>query len=166
MIRSRLFSGVLSCFFLLQGACLSAAVEETLSIIKPEAVREGHMGEIVATFEREGLKIVGMKLLQLSEEEAGRFYAVHRERPFYGELCRYMSSGPVLVQVLRGESAILANRTLMGATNPSQAEVGTIRERFAHSIQENAVHGSDSAESARQEIAFFFTDSELIWSID
>lgn len=162
MIQSKkaFFSALLS-LSLCMSAVVDAAVEQTLSIIKPEAVVEGHMGEIIATFEREGLKIVGMKMVQLTEEEAGSFYAVHAERPFYKDLCRYMSSGPVLVQVLSGEDAIRVNRELMGATDPRHAKEGTIRARFARSIQENTVHGSDSRDSAAQEIRFFFKESEL-----
>ena len=134
------------------------AVERTLSIIKPDAVKKNIIGEIYRRFESGGLKIVAARMMHLSEQQAGDFYAVHRERPFYGDLVKYMSSGPVMVQALEGEDAIARNRELMGATNPADAAPGTIRADFADSIEANAVHGSDSAETARQEIRFFFPD--------
>lgn len=137
------------------------AVERTLSIIKPDAVGKNVIGEIYTRFEQAGLRIVASKMLRLSDEVAGGFYAEHKERPFYGDLVAFMTSGPVVVQVLEGESAITKNRELMGATNPKEAAPGTIRADFAQSIDANAVHGSDSAESAAREIAYFFAASEI-----
>lgn len=135
--------------------------ERTISIIKPDAVAKNVIGEIYSRFEKAGLKIVAAKMMQLSEEKAGEFYAVHKERPFYGELIEFMTSGPVMVQVLEGENAIVKNREVMGATNPKEAAAGTIRADFAESIDENAVHGSDGPDTAKEEIAFFFSDDEL-----
>ena len=135
--------------------------ERTISIIKPDAVAKNVIGEIYSRFEKAGLKIVASKMMQLSEEKAGEFYAVHKERPFYGELVAFMTSGPVMVQVLEGDDAISKNREVMGATNPKEAAAGTIRADFAESIDENAVHGSDSPETAKEEIAFFFSADEL-----
>ncbi|WP_432470791.1 nucleoside-diphosphate kinase [Amphritea sp. HPY] len=132
------------------------AIERTFSIIKPDAVAKNVIGKIVSRFETNGLKIVEMKLKQLSQEEAQGFYAEHAERPFYGDLVEFMTSGPVVVQVLEGENAIALNRELMGATNPQEAAEGTIRRDFAESIDANAVHGSDSPASAEREIAYFF----------
>ncbi|WP_136681428.1 nucleoside-diphosphate kinase [Neptunomonas sp. XY-337] len=132
------------------------AIERTLSIIKPDAVAKNVIGEIESRFEKAGLKIVEMQMKQLSDEEAQGFYAEHKERPFFGDLVAFMTSGPVVVQVLEGENAIMANRDLMGATNPQEAAEGTIRRDFAESIDANAVHGSDSAASAEREIAYFF----------
>ncbi|MBK6853515.1 MAG: nucleoside-diphosphate kinase [Burkholderiales bacterium] len=132
------------------------AIERTLSIIKPDAVAKNVIGQIVARFEGAGLKIAAAKLVQLSQAEAEQFYAVHKARPFFGDLVKFMVSGPVFVQVLEGENAILKNRELMGATDPKKAEKGTIRADFADSIDANAVHGSDAAETAAVEIAFFF----------
>ena len=137
------------------------AVERTLSIIKPDAVAKNAIGEIYARFERAGLKIIASRMMQLSEREAQGFYAVHRERPFFGDLVKFMISGPVIVQVLEGESAVARNRELMGATDPKKADKGTIRADFADSIDANAVHGSDSAENARTEIAFFFASRDV-----
>lgn len=137
------------------------AVERTLSIIKPDAVAKNLIGKINQSFEDAGLAIVACKMMQLSLEKAGAFYAVHKERPFYQDLIKFMISGPVLVQVLEGESAIAKNRDIMGATDPKKAEAHTIRARFASSIDENAVHGSDSQETAAEEIAFFFGKEEL-----
>jgi nucleoside-diphosphate kinase len=137
------------------------AVEHTLSIIKPDAVGKNHIGEIYARFEAAGLKIVAAKMLRLSEEVAGGFYAEHRERPFFPALIEFMTSGPVMVQVLEGEEAIARNRELMGATNPQDAAAGTIRADFATSIDANAVHGSDAPASAEREIAYFFAASDL-----
>ena len=137
------------------------AVERTLSIIKPDAVGKNHIGEILGRFEKAGLKIVAAKMVHLSAREAGGFYAEHKERPFFGELVSFMTSGPALVQVLEGENAIAKNRELMGATDPAKAEPGTIRADFAKSIDENAVHGSDSAASAAREIAYFFAATEV-----
>lgn len=132
------------------------AVERTLSIIKPDAVAKNVIGEIYSRFEKTGLQIVGSRMMHLSQEQAGEFYAVHKERPFYGDLVAFMTSGPVQVQVLEGENAIAAHRDVMGATNPAEAAPGTIRADFADSIDENAVHGSDAPETAAVEIEFFF----------
>ncbi|MCP4598787.1 nucleoside-diphosphate kinase [Neptuniibacter sp.] len=132
------------------------ALERTFSIIKPDAVAKNVIGKIVSRFESNGLKIVEMQLKQLSQEEAEGFYAEHKERPFFGDLVEFMTSGPVVVQVLEGENAIALNRELMGATNPQEAAEGTIRRDFAQSIDANAVHGSDSPASAEREIAYFF----------
>ena len=137
------------------------AVQRTFSIIKPDAVAKNVIGEITTRFEKAGLRVVASKMVQLSEREAGGFYAEHKERPFYGDLVSFMTSGPVIVQVLEGEDAIAKNRELMGATNPKEAAAGTIRADFAESIDENAVHGSDSEASAAREIAFFFSSTEL-----
>ncbi|MDP5210074.1 MULTISPECIES: nucleoside-diphosphate kinase [unclassified Microbulbifer] len=137
------------------------AQERTLSIIKPDAVAKNAIGEIESRFEKAGLSIVAMKMLQLSREQAEGFYAEHKERPFFRDLVDFMTSGPVVVQVLEGENAILANRELMGATNPREAAVGTIRADFAESIDANAVHGSDSAESAIREVDYFFRGDEI-----
>jgi nucleoside-diphosphate kinase len=137
------------------------ALERTLSIIKPDAIRKNVLGQILARFETGGLRIVAARMMQLSRQEAEGFYAVHRERPFFRDLVEFMISGPVLVQVLEGEDAIAKNRELMGATDPSKAAKGTIRADFAHSIDANAVHGSDAAETARAEIAYFFAGCEV-----
>lgn len=135
--------------------------EYTLSIIKPDAVAKNVIGEIYRRYEEAGLRIVAAKMLQLTQAEAEQFYAVHKERPFFKDLVKFMSSGPVLVQVLEGENAIAKHREIMGATDPKQALPGTIRADFAESIDENAVHGSDSAQTACQEIAFFFAEREI-----
>lgn len=132
------------------------AVERTLSIIKPDAVAKNVIGEIYSRFEKAGLQIVAARMMHLTEEQAGEFYAVHKERPFYGDLVSFMTSGPVMVQALEGENAIAAHRDVMGATNPAEAAPGTIRADFASSIDENACHGSDAPETAAQEIEFFF----------
>ncbi len=132
------------------------AVEQTLSIIKPDAVGKNAIGEIYAMFEKADLHIVAAKMLHLSKEQAGDFYAVHKERPFYNDLVSFMTSGPVMVQVLEGENAIAKHRDVMGATNPAEAAEGTVRKRFATSIDENACHGSDAPETAAEEIKFFF----------
>jgi len=132
------------------------AIEQTLSIIKPDAVEKGVIGKIIDRFESKGLRIAAMKKIMLSEKDAGDFYAVHKDKPFFGDLVKYMTSGPVVVMVLEGESAIIENRVIMGATNPKDAAKGTIRADFAESIEANAVHGSDSPENAEREIAFFF----------
>ncbi|GAB2190795.1 nucleoside-diphosphate kinase [Sessilibacter sp. MAH2] len=137
------------------------AVEKTLSIIKPDAVAKNAIGEINARFEKAGLEIVAMKMVKLDDEKAGGFYAEHKERPFFSALVEFMTSGPVVVQVLKGENAIATNRELMGATNPKEAAAGTIRADFAESIDANAVHGSDSAASAEREIAYFFSAEEI-----
>ena len=134
------------------------AVEQTLSIIKPDGVQKNLIGEIYSRFEKAGLEVIGAKMMHLSTEQAQGFYAVHKERPFFNDLVAYMTSGPVMVQVLLGESAVAKNRDIMGATNPADAEAGTIRAEFAESIEENIVHGSDATETAAVEIAFFFGD--------
>ena len=138
------------------------AIENTLSIIKPDATRRNLTGLINAKFEKAGLKIIAQKRLHLSETIAQKFYEVHKDRPFYNDLVEFMISGPVIVQVLRGEGAIVINRTVMGATNPSEADEGTIRKEFAESIEANSVHGSDSLENAINEINFFFAEIELM----
>jgi len=136
--------------------------ERTLSIIKPDATRRNLTGAINDRFERAGLRIVAQKRLHMSKDVAGKFYAVHKERPFYNDLVTFMSSGPVVVQVLEGDDAIAKNRDIMGATNPANAAPGTIRKDFAESIEANSVHGSDAPETAAQEIAFFFAGIELV----
>ncbi|MBF0176088.1 MAG: nucleoside-diphosphate kinase [Magnetococcales bacterium] len=137
------------------------AVERTFSIIKPDAVAKNVIGQIVARFEAAGLRIVASRMMHLSREQAGAFYAVHKGRPFYDELTAYMSSGPIVVQVLEGENAIKKNREVMGATDPKKAAPGTIRADFASDVSANAVHGSDAPETAAQEIAFFFSNLDL-----
>jgi nucleoside-diphosphate kinase len=137
------------------------AIERTISIIKPDAVAKNVIGDIYARFEKAGLSIVAARMMHLSQDQAEGFYAEHKERPFFGALVSFMTSGPVMVQVLEGEGAVLKNRDLMGATNPADADAGTIRADFAESIDENAVHGSDSTESAAREIAYFFSADEL-----
>jgi nucleoside-diphosphate kinase len=137
------------------------AIERTLSIIKPDAVGGNHIGDIYSRFEKAGLKVVGAKMLHLDDEKAGGFYAEHKERPFYGDLVKFMTSGPVLVSVLEGEGAVAKHREIMGATNPKEAAEGTIRHDFAASIDENAVHGSDSTTSAAREIDYFFGQDEV-----
>ncbi len=134
------------------------AVEQTLSIIKPDGVQKNLIGEIYSRFEKAGLEIVAVRMMHLTQEQAGGFYAVHKERPFYNDLVAYMTSGPVVVQALSGEDAVAKNRDIMGATNPADAAPGTIRKDFAESIEENIVHGSDAAETAANEIAYFFGD--------
>jgi len=134
------------------------SVEQTLSIIKPDGVQENLIGEIYSRFEKAGLQIVAARMMHLTSEQAESFYEVHKERPFYTDLVSYMMSGPVMVQVLEGVDAISKNRSIMGATNPAEADPGTIRADFADSIEENIVHGSDGPETAAHEIAFFFTD--------
>ena len=138
------------------------SLEKTLSIIKPDAVKRDLTGKIIAMFEETGLRVVAQKKIWLSKEQAGSFYAVHRERPFFDELCEFMSSGPIVVQVLQGNNAIELNRRIMGATNPEEADAGTIRKEFAVSMTENSAHGSDSAETAREEINFFFSGLEIV----
>ena len=138
------------------------AIERTLSIIKPDATRRNLTGKIVAKFEDAGLRVVASKRVQLSRAVAEGFYAVHKARPFFGELVETMTSGPVVVQVLEGENAILKNREIMGATNPANAAEGTIRKEFAISVGENSVHGSDAPETAAQEIKYFFADTEIV----
>lgn len=136
--------------------------EQTLSIIKPDAVKANHIGAIIDRFEKNGLKVAAIKKVALTKEDAKKFYAVHKDRPFYNDLATFMSSGPVVVMVLEGDDAIAKNRKIMGATNPEKADAGTIRKDFAKSMQENAVHGSDSLESAASEIKFFFQPSEIL----
>jgi len=138
------------------------ATERTLSIIKPDATRRNLTGKINARFEDKGLRIVAQKRLLLTLEEAKKFYGVHAERSFFDDLCKFMTSGPVVVQVLQGEGAVAKNRDIMGATNPANAAPGTIRADFAESVEANSVHGSDSAENAQKEIAFFFAETEIV----
>lgn len=135
--------------------------ERTLSIIKPDAVGKNHIGDIISRFEKGGLHIVAAKMIHLSKKQAEDFYAVHKERPFYGDLVKFMTTGPTLIMVLEGPNAIIKNREIMGATDPKKANPGTIRKDFATSIDENAVHGSDSAENAKIEISFFFKPEEV-----
>jgi nucleoside-diphosphate kinase len=140
---------------------IKMAIERTLSIVKPDAVGKNIIGKIYSRFETNGLTIVAAKMLHMDEAKAGGFYAEHKERPFFGELVEFMTSGPIMVQVLEGENAVLKNRELMGATNPADADEGTIRKDFAESMGCNAVHGSDAVSSAEREIAYFFDASEL-----
>ncbi|WP_029894374.1 nucleoside-diphosphate kinase [Desulfohalovibrio reitneri] len=137
-------------------------MERTLSIIKPDATARNLEGEILSMIQAEGLRVVAMKRLYLTTEQAGGFYEVHKERPFYGELCAFMSSGPIVVSVLEGEDAIARYRKLMGATNPEQAEEGTVRKKYAQDIERNSVHGSDAPETAAFEIGYFFSQLELV----
>ena len=137
------------------------AIERTFSIVKPDAVRRNLIGKIYDRFETGGLRVIASRMIQLTRSQAQDFYAVHRERPFYNDLVDYMTSGPVVVQVLEGESAITRNREIMGATNPADAAPGTIRADFAEAVEANAVHGSDAPETAREEISFFFEDSDI-----
>lgn len=138
------------------------AIEKTLSIIKPDAVENNNIGDIIARFEKNNLKIVAAKMIHLNESQAQEFYAVHKERPFFKDLVRFMVTGPVMVMVLEGENALLKNREIMGATNPKEAAPGTIRADFAKTIDANAVHGSDSLENAKIEINFFFKPEEIL----
>ena len=138
------------------------ATERTFSIIKPDATARNLTGQIIARFEEAGLRIVASKRIHMTREQAEGFYAVHKERPFFNDLVSFMISGPVVVQVLEGENAIARNREIMGATNPADADAGTIRKDFAESIEANSVHGSDAQETAAEEIKFFFTDAEII----
>jgi len=137
------------------------AIQRTFSIIKPDAVANNNIGAIVSRFEQFGLRVVASKMVQLSQADAAGFYAEHKDRPFFADLIKFMTSGPVIVQVLEGEDAVAKNRELMGATNPKEAAAGTIRADFAHSIDENAVHGSDSLASAAREISYFFATTEI-----
>jgi nucleoside-diphosphate kinase len=137
------------------------ALERTLSIVKPDGVARNLIGDVYRRFEAAGLRVIAARMLQLSQRQAEGFYAVHRERPFFRDLCKYMTSGPVMVQVLEGESAVLRHRDIMGATDPKKAAPGTIRADLASSIEENVVHGSDSAENAAREIAYFFAETAL-----
>ncbi|WP_031552120.1 nucleoside-diphosphate kinase [Parvularcula oceani] len=138
------------------------AATRTFSIIKPDATRRNITGKIISKLEEGGLRVVAQKRIQMTEDQAKQFYAVHKERPFYGDLVSFMTSGPVVVQVLEGEDAVARNREIMGATNPADAADGTIRKEFAESIEANSVHGSDAAETAKEEIAFFFTEDEIV----
>ena len=138
------------------------ALERTFSIIKPDATRRNITGKVVAKLEEGGLRVVASKRIHMTKDQAGGFYAVHKERPFFGELVDFMTSGPVVVQVLEGEDAIARNREIMGATNPADAAAGTIRAEFAESIGENTVHGSDGPDTAKEEIAFFFSADEIV----
>ncbi|WP_435640238.1 nucleoside-diphosphate kinase [Micavibrio aeruginosavorus] len=138
------------------------AIERTFSILKPDATRRNLTGAINERFEKAGLRIVAQKRIHMTDAQAGKFYEVHKERPFYGELVKFMTSGPVVVQVLEGENAVLKNREIMGATNPANADAGTIRKDFAESIEANSVHGSDSLENAAIEIAYFFAGCEIV----
>ena len=137
------------------------SIEKTLSIIKPDATSRNITGQVNSIIEKSGLKIIGQKRIKLTEEIAGKFYEVHKERPFFKDLVSFMISGPVIVQVLKGENAVALYRKVMGATNPQEAEVGTIRKEFALSIEANSVHGSDSIENAKKEISFFFSETEI-----
>ena len=138
------------------------ALERTFSIIKPDATRRNITGKVIAKLEEGGLRVVASKRIHMSEKQAGDFYGVHRERPFFGELVEFMTSGPVVVQVLEGENAVARNREIMAATNPAEADAGTIRADYAESIGENSVHGSDGPDTAKEEIAFFFSDNEIV----
>jgi len=138
------------------------AIERTFSIIKPDATKRNITGKIIAKFEDAGLRVVAQRRIHMTREQAEAFYGVHRERPFFNDLVAFMTSGPVVVQVLEGENAIARNREIMGATNPAEADEGTIRKEFAESIEANSVHGSDALESAAEEIAFFFDESEIV----
>lgn len=137
------------------------AIERTFSIVKPDAVAKNLIGEIYTRFEKSGLKVVAARMLHMTQPQAEGFYAVHRERPFFKDLVKFMTSGPVMVQVLEGENAIARNREIMGATNPANAAPGTIRKDFASNVEENAVHGSDGPDTARAEIAYFFSDTDI-----
>lgn len=137
------------------------AIERTFSIVKPDGVEKNLIGEVYRRFEQGGLRIVAARMLHLAREQAEGFYAVHKERPFFNDLVTYMISGPVMIQVLEGEDAVQVNRAIMGATNPAEADAGTIRADFADSIEENIVHGSDAPETAAQEISFFFADGDI-----
>lgn len=139
----------------------NVAIEQTLSIIKPDAVGNSKIGAIINRFEENGLRVVAMRMAHLTPAQAGEFYAIHKGRPFYNDLVSFMTSGPVVIMVLEGENAVAKNRDIMGATNPAQAAPGTIRADFAKTIDENAVHGSDSLDNARQEVAFFFSQEEI-----
>ena len=134
----------------------------TFSIIKPDATRRNLTGKVISKLEEGGLRVVAQKRIRMTEDQAKSFYEVHKDRPFYGDLVSFMTSGPVVVQVLEGEDAVRRNREIMGATNPKEAEAGTIRAEFAESIEANSVHGSDAEDTARQEIAFFFTEDEIV----
>lgn len=138
------------------------AIERTFSIVKPDATRRNLTGDVIARLEKGGLRVIAQKRMRLTLEQAQAFYGVHKARPFYNDLCKFMTSGPVIVQVLEGENAVARNREIMGATNPANAAPGTIRKDFAESVEANSVHGSDSAENAASEIHFFFADIEIV----
>ncbi|MSO69076.1 MAG: nucleoside-diphosphate kinase [Alphaproteobacteria bacterium] len=138
------------------------AIERTFSIVKPDATRRNLTGDVIARLEKGGLRVIAQKRMRLTLEQAQAFYGVHKARPFYDDLCKFMTSGPVIVQVLEGENAVARNREIMGATNPANAAPGTIRKDFAESVEANSVHGSDSAENAASEIHFFFADIEIV----
>lgn len=140
---------------------MTMTLEQTLSIIKPDAVKDKHIGNIINEFENAGIKIVAMRMVHLTKEEAQAFYAVHKHRPFFGELVDYMISGPVVVMVLEGDNVIMKNREIMGATNPADAEPNTIRAKYGRSLDSNAVHGSDAPETAKTEVAFFFKPEQI-----
>ncbi|KIC75457.1 Nucleoside diphosphate kinase 1 [Neochlamydia sp. EPS4] len=163
MLRTTLFF-LFACLapFSLMAAAGDTSPQQTLSMIKPDGIANKHVGEIIARFEKNGLQISAAKMLHLTAEQAGQFYAVHKDRPFYKDLINMMSSGPVMVMVLEGEDAIAKNRQLMGATDPSKAAASTIRADFSRSVTENTVHGSDSVENAKLEIAFFFKPEEIV----
>ena len=158
MIKKWFYISGVSIFFM---GAMEAKVEQTLSIIKPDAVKAQHIGEIVATFEKNGLQIVALKMTRLTKLQAEQFYLVHKDRPFYQDLVTFMSSGPIVVQVLQGEDAVAKNREVMGPTDSKKASSNTIRGRFGTDVEKNAVHGSDSEANAKQEIAFFFTPNEI-----
>lgn len=159
-MKLKLFSFLFS--ILSMQVFLYSSVEQTLSIIKPDAVEQNHIGEIIARFEKEGFKISAIKMVKLSKEQAEQFYSVHRNKPFYPGLVSFISSGPLVAIVLQGNDAIARNREIMGATDPKKAVVGTLRAKYAQSLSKNAVHGSDSPEAAKTEIAFFFTPDEVV----
>lgn len=148
--------------FLAVSIGLQAAQEQTLAIIKPDAVAANHVGEIISRYEKNGLHIVAIKMVRLNQQQAEKFYAVHKDRPFYKDLTTFMSSGPVVIMVLDGENSVAKNRELIGATNPKDAAKGTIRADFAKSVTENAIHGSDSVDNAKSEISYFFPIYELM----
>lgn len=151
----------LTCLFVFLSCCFSLAGEQTLAIIKPNAVKEHHIGEILGIYEKNGLSIAALKMTKLSPEDAGRFYHIHKGKPFFAELTKFMSSGPIVAVVLEGDNAVMRNREIMGATNPKEAKEGTIRAKFGKSIGENGIHGSDSPMSAVEEIYFFFKPDEI-----
>jgi nucleoside-diphosphate kinase len=157
--------GMVAALFSVSGSAqeriVSSETQQTLSILKPDAVEANQIGSIIAVIEKSGLEVVALKMIRMTTAQAEQFYAVHKDRPFYKDLVAYMSSGPVVVQVLEGENAVLKYRTLMGATDPKKADKGTLRALFGKSVEKNAVHGSDSLENAQTEIAFFFKPSEI-----
>lgn len=157
-----LFLTVLAACTISVASSLAADVQQTLSIIKPDGVRAQHIGDVISTFEHNGLRIAAIRMVKLNPDQAAQFYAVHKDRPFYPALKEFMSSGPVVVMVLEGEDAIAKNRQLMGATDPQKADKSTLRARFAKSMSENVVHGSDSIENAKVEIDFFFKPTDIV----